>query len=244
MPYEGSSVYDNSDFFEKYIQKRNKGNSPNDLLEKPYINALIGAIKGKTILDIGCGDGKYGKELLVKGATSYHGIDGSKNMIALATKNLNGLKATVNHLSIEDYNFPKERFDIILSRLVFHYIEDLIPVFKGIHSSLKKEGIFVFSVEHPIITSCSEAYHQKGKRGNWIVDNYFQNGERMNIWIGKEVIKYHRTITNYFQLFKNTGFELVELEESKPLKKYFKDLKEYERRRRIPLFMIFKLKKK
>ena len=86
MKYRGSSVYDNPDFFDKYIQKRKKGNSPNDLLDKPYLDMLIGQVHKKSILDIGCGDGIYGKELLVKGASSYYGIDGSKNMIRFILK--------------------------------------------------------------------------------------------------------------------------------------------------------------
>ena len=133
---------------------------------------------------------------------------------------------------------------LIISRLAFHYIKDLAPVFKGIDTSLKKGGIVVFSVEHPIITSCYEAYHQKVKRGNWIVDNYFKSGERINNWIGKDVVKYHRTIAEYFQLFQKTGFNLVQLEESKPDKANFTNLVEYERRSRIPLFLFFKLEKK
>ena len=243
MPYKGASLYDNQDFFEKYIQKRQKGNTPNDLLEKPYIDILLGNVEGKYILDIGCGDGSYGKALLVKGAKFYHGIDGSQNMIRLAQQHLAQQNVLLDKKNIETFDFPIAAFDLIFSRLAFHYVKDLAPVFKGIYKSLKSEGIFVFSVEHPIITSCYEAYHQKEKRGNWIVDNYFKSGERINKWIGKEVVKYHRTIAEYFQLFEETGFKVVKVEESKPKKSNFTNQLEYERRNRIPLFMFFKLKK-
>ncbi len=64
MNYTGYLAYDDDTFFEKYNQKRSRGNTPNELIEQPIINELLGDISGKKILDLGCGDGKYGVELL------------------------------------------------------------------------------------------------------------------------------------------------------------------------------------
>ena len=60
MKYKSYSVYDDEDFFEKYNQKRRKDNSPNELIEQPIIDELLGVITEKKILDLGCEDGKYG----------------------------------------------------------------------------------------------------------------------------------------------------------------------------------------
>ncbi len=46
---------------------------------------------------------------------------------------------------------------------------------------------------------------------------------------------------DYFKLFKRAGFQMSELRESKPVKSNFTNIEEYERRSRIPLFMMFKL---
>lgn len=80
-------------------------------------------------------------------------------------------------------------------------------------------------------------------RGHWIVDNYFSDGKRINTWINKEVIKYHKTIEQYWTLFKQAGFEITEIRESKPIASNFEDSYEFKRRKRVPLFMIFKLTK-
>ena len=90
MPYKSFTVYDDEDFFEKYTQKRSRGHSPNELIEQPIIDELIASVKGKKILDLGCGDGKYGITLLDRGARLYHGIEGSQKMVSLAKKNLQG----------------------------------------------------------------------------------------------------------------------------------------------------------
>ncbi len=243
MEYKNYQVYDDDTFFEKYNQKRKKGDSPNELIEQPIIDELIGQVKGKKILDLGCGDGKYGAELLKKGAKQYHGIEGSYKMASLARENLKCDNSIVEENDIEKAKLKRLEYDLVLSRLVLHYIEDLEMLFKRIGLSLKDRGEFVFSVEHPIITSCYESYNKGIKRGDWIVDDYFDSGERINIWLGKKVVKYHKTLGEYWKIIKESSFEVIEIRESKPQQLNFKNIEEYQRRMRVPLFLIFKLKK-
>ncbi len=140
-------------------------------------------------------------------------------------------------------NFPTEQYDLVLSKLVLHYIEDLTEIFQRVSDSLRAAGAFVFSVEHPIITSCYDAYHQDKNHQHWIVDNYFVAGPRENLWLGANVIKYHRTFEDYFNLFQQAGLTLESLRESKPERRLFENVDEYERRRRIPLFLVVRVGK-
>ena len=64
MKYEGSSAYEEKDFLESFLQRRNRLESPNNSIEKPVIYELLGAFQNKRILDLGCGDALFGKELL------------------------------------------------------------------------------------------------------------------------------------------------------------------------------------
>jgi len=244
MKYKSFSVYDDAAFFEKYIQKRNLGNAPNERIEKPIMDELIGNVQGKNILDLGCGDGNYGRELLDKGAEAYTGIEGSKNMSNLAIEKLSGTNSKIIHQDIVDSNFGVEKYDLVLSRLVLHYIVDLTSLLQKIERSMIRNGYFVCSLEHPVITSCYDAYHSKAKRKNWIVDNYFTSGERVNTWNGKDVIKYHKTLEEYWSLFKQSNFDIIEIRESKPIESNFEDINDFQRRNRIPLFIFFKLMKK
>jgi len=165
-------------------------------------------------------------------------------MIRSAKTNLKGYHSKIEKQDIILHKFQIEKYDLVLSRLVLHYIKHLEQILEGIKNSLKVNGVFVCSMEHPIITSCYDSYHQKTKRESWLVDNYFSSGERVNIWIGKKVVKYHKTLEEYFQLSKNAGFEILDMRESKPIESNFEVKEEYERRMKIPLFIIFKLKRK
>lgn len=55
--------------------------------------------------------------------------------------------------------------------------------------------------------------------------------------------KYHRTVEDYFRLLQTTGFRIEELREAQPKRKNFYDTQTYERRKRIPLFLIFSTRK-
>ena len=77
MAFTESDVYNNTAFFEQYMKRRYRENSPNESIEKPVFFQLIGHVQGKQILDLGCGDAKFGAELLEKGCYSYTGIEGS-----------------------------------------------------------------------------------------------------------------------------------------------------------------------
>ena len=81
-------MYDN--FGKEYVKTR-KENSPerayNEYMELPAMIEAVGNIKGKKLLDIGCGAGIHIEKYLKKG-TICEGIDISETMIELARKNV------------------------------------------------------------------------------------------------------------------------------------------------------------
>ncbi|ACA54807.1 class I SAM-dependent methyltransferase [Clostridium botulinum] len=60
--------------------------SYNDLLEQQAINKLLPDVKGKMILDIGCGCGHNSFLFAQNGAKKVVGIDLSQNMLEVAKK--------------------------------------------------------------------------------------------------------------------------------------------------------------
>lgn len=241
MHYRGSEFYDNDSNFKNYMERRNRQENANDTLEKPVISKLIGCVDGLKILDLGCGDAKFGVELLQNGCAAYVGIEGSRNMVQAAAKTLAGSGGAVVHATLEEWESPPDTFDLVLSRLVIHYIQDVRSVFRKIEQTLKPGGKFVFSVEHPVITSTLQP---SGTRGNWIVDHYFIEGYREQQWMGGTVYKYHRTVEDYFSALQEAGFDIEQLRESRPERNCFQNEETYERRLRIPLFLFFSAVKK
>ncbi|MGG3942587.1 class I SAM-dependent methyltransferase [Peribacillus psychrosaccharolyticus] len=243
MEYRGSSVYDNDDFLSTYLMRRKRQASPNNILEKPVLLQLIGEVRGKKVLDLGCGDAEIGKELLEAGCSFYEGVDGSVNMVGKAQQALTSESSRIHLASMEDWDFPRESYDLVISRLALHYLEDLQKVVQQIHHSLKPGGHFIFSVQHPILTSSINNPEGEQKRSSWLVDDYFKIGNRTEKWMGKDVIKYHRTIEEYFRIINDCGFRVSTLKECTPQRKYFTSEEEYLRRMRVPIILLMSCEK-
>lgn len=243
MADNGSSFYEKEDFFNHFLSRRNRDESPNNTIEEPVILDLIGNVSGMRVLDLGCGDGRFGAALLEKGCRHYDGIDGSTNMVNAAFKTLYGTPNTVRQVYLEEWTASDEAYDLILSRMVFHYLSDIRQLFKDVYASLSAGGQFVFSVQHPVLTSSPGSAKASGQRGAWLVDDYFKTGRRVEPWINKDVVKYHRTTEDYFAALTGAGFMVEGLRECAPQSKRFATNEEFHRRQRIPLFLVFSCRK-
>lgn len=234
----GPSFYDDEEVFATYARHRRRADSPNETLEKPVILELVHPIAGQRVLDLGCGDAMIGRTLLEHGAASYLGVEGSHRMAALASQTLQGTAGEVIQQQIEGWGYPAAAFDLVLARLSLHYIADLAPILASIAQTLTPAGRLIFSVEHPVITSCDRGWAPGSPRQDWVVDDYFSTGIRVTSWLGGTVQKYHRTIEDYVRLLQAAGFQLDALREAQPRREHFPDESTYARRMRIPLFLI------
>lgn len=241
MRHSGSQFYDQEEVFRNYQQRRSWNENANDTIEKPIMMDLIDSVAEQNILDLGCGNASFGNDLLDLGALSYTGIEGSANMFEMSKKTMNRPSGQVIHTTIEEWDYPESHFHLVVSRLAIHYLADIDSLFHKVHKSLANEGTFVFSIEHPVITS---SYTQpEGSKQTWLVDNYFHTGKREQYWLGATVLKYHRTIEDYFSSLQSAGFHIASLRESKPRPENFETIETYKRRMRIPLFLFMKAKK-
>ena len=240
--YSGQDFYDDPTVFKKYLQHRQRIESPNETIEKPIILELTQTIQGD-VLDLGCGYGDLSVDLIDQGIHHYTGIDASDNMIRLALSQFASPVTTFLRANIEEWAFPHKSFDWVISRLVFHYLDDLDQLFNQLHHTLREKGQLVFSVEHPLITSSMHLPVKNEEKKEWVVDQYFELGRRSQKWMDGLVIKYHRSLEEYWRLLTKNGFQVKEIREGCPLAKHFSSEEEYEKRKKIPRFLIVKANK-
>ena len=82
----------------------------------------------------------------------------------------------------------------------------------------------MFSVEHPVFTAYGTQdwyYDEEGNILHFPVDNYYYEGKRKAVFLGEEVIKYHRTLTTYLNTLLTHGFELCQVVEPQPPESMF-----------------------
>ena len=127
------------------------------------------------MLDLGCGYGWHCKYAVQMGAARVLGIDASRKMIARAKEINADEKIRYEVCGLEEYDYPEDTCDLVISNLVLHYIEDLEEVYRKVRRTLKKGGCFLFNIEHPVFTAGIREdwiYDKNGEPLYWPVDNY------------------------------------------------------------------------
>jgi SAM-dependent methyltransferase len=236
----GGAFYDAGDSFDRYREAAAPGpESANHVMEEPAVTEALGDPRGLRVVELGCGDGAFGRRLLDAGCASYLGIDGSDRMVAAARVALAGTAGEIRQEPIEGMTLTPAAFDLVVSRMALHYVADLDAALAACHACLAPAGRILLTVTHPVITSHDARPDTEQRRGNWVVDDYFTPGPREQRWLGGRVLWHHRTVEDHVASLIRAGFELTRLSECPPRPERFgDDAAELARRRRIPLFLL------
>ena len=213
------NIYDNQTFFDAYAQMSRSRDGLAGAGEWRQFRDLFPDMSGMRVLDLGCGYGWHCKYAAERGAASVLGIDLSEKMIARAREINGDERITYRICGLEEYEYPEEEYDCVVSNLALHYIEDLDAVYQKIHRTLKPGGIFLLNIEHPVFTAGVNEdwiYDKDGNPEYWPVDDYYYPGERSTLFLGERVRKYHHTLTQILMGMLNTGFVLEAVEEAVP----------------------------
>ena len=206
------NIYDNETFYTGYKELRDKEAGLNEVLEIPAFRSLLPDLAGKVVLDLGCGFGKASKWYASQAAKRIVAVDISTKMIQRAKTEFSDDKIEYICTPMEEMNFAKDEFDLILSSLAFHYVKDYKALIAKISTWLKPGGCLIFSQEHPIVNAkkVSEGWfmNEAGQKLHWILDNYKEEGKREQHWFVDGVIKYHRTIETVVNTLIDNGLAI------------------------------------
>ena len=211
---DGMNRYDNPDFFNEYASMSRSRYGLDGAGEWHQLKPLFPELSGKMVLDPGCGYGWHCKFAADRGAATVLGIDQSVRMIGEAMRRnaSDGIEYRV--CGIHEYDYPECRYDLVVSNLVLHYVEDLEEVYRLVHRTLKPGGTFLFNIEHPTFTA--GVRQQFAADGTWPVTDYYCPGQRTTNFLGYEVTKYHHTLTQILNGLLRKGFTIQAVEEAMP----------------------------
>ena len=193
------NIYDDAGFFAGYSSLERFGAGWERAMEHDDLLALMPSATGRRVLDLGCGAGQLAHYLAVAGASEVVGVDVSERMLALARARWAHPQLSYQRAAIEELAFPLARFDLVVSSLAFHYIDDYAGLAGRIAGWLAPGGVLVFSTEHPIFTARlpGEGWvlDTAGRRMRWGLDGYAEEGTREEHWFVPGVRKVHRTLS-------------------------------------------------
>lgn len=212
-------IYDNEAFFAAYGEMPRSREGLSAAGEWSRFRGLFPGLEGKRVLDLGCGYGWHCAYAARMGADFVLGLDASKKMIekARAEHSAPAIRYEVGDLA--SYSCPPETYDLVLSNLALHYVEDLTAVYRTVFRALRPGGCFLFNIEHPVFTAGvgqDWVYDGAGNALYWPVDGYYRPGPRQTRFLGQAVTKQHHTLTQILNPLPQLGFRLTAVEEAMP----------------------------
>jgi len=205
----------------------------------PFYKNELHQIRPNNTIDIGCGTGHLIKYLADE-LKFVIGIDPSKGMADIAT-NVVGDYATIYWSTVEKFE-TEIKFDLALSHLCLHTVNDLSSFLLAVHHLLNIDGSFIFSIPHPCFWNNYKSCISKDSY------NYMEEKEvEMTLTITKDkinemVVPYiHRPLSSYFRLLVNSDFLVEEFHEVFPPQDV-QDL--YDKPWQEPRYIIIKCRKK
>lgn len=225
------------DAFEKLAERYSEKASTkphNAYYEWPATRALLGEVKGKRVLDAGCGPGHYAAWLQEQGAEVV-GVDISEKMLDLARKRLgNKVKLHQADVSVPMPFLAEGSFDMVLAALFLDYIRNWSAPFHEFHRVLKRDGRFILSLHHP--------FNDFAKKGN----NYHETELIEYVWRGfggepVTVPSYRRPLGAIAGALAGAGFIIERIVEPLPTEEFRRaDPEDYAVLSREPGFLVIR----
>ncbi len=173
---------------------------------------LIGDIKDKTFLDIGCGSGRSIAYLIQNGAKKVYGLDLSRRQLEEARSFNAPWTKDGNIVYLEgkmEDKFDIGRVDCVVSVYAIGWTVSPENTFKNIYERLKPGGKFIWSWDHTFFT---DIRYDQGS-GNFIViysyhdedpiilENWRKEGARAHIT--------YRKTSSWFRYLRDAGFDIT-----------------------------------
>ncbi len=205
----------------------------------------IGDVSGKTVIDIGCGEGRFCRLLAGRGA-AVTGVDLTEPLIERA-RALGGEAETYAVGDAENLaGVPDASFDVAVSYIVLVDLLDYRRSVREAYRVLRPGGRFVVCTIHPMRSAVlgPETWVRDGDRKlHYRLDNYADEGPREFEWWDRTFVNMHWTLSSHVSAFLDAGFVLEALQEPTPSEEQLAAHPDFDDELRVPNFIIFALRR-
>ena len=202
-------------------------------LNNPEFLPFIGDVRGRQVLDAGCGEG-YNTRMLARQGARMTGVDLSDRMIALAEEEERRAPLGIRYVNTsyaELGMFDEAAFDTVVSFMALMDGPRFDLAMKECGRVLRPGGTLAFSLMHPCFITKGSRWirDEHGEKVSWVVSRYFDPAHWVERWRFTDapadapqfaVPRFDRTLSEYLNAVMDAGFTLRKLSEPRPSLEY------------------------
>ena len=176
---------------------------------------LLGDLKGKKVLELGCGGAQCSIAFAKQGATAI-GVDFSSTQLAHARRlcERDEVRVELRQGDLADLAFLRaDSIDLVFSAYAFGYVEDLNRVFRQVHRVLKVGAPLVFSLTHPAYDMVDD----DAEPALLVRRSYFDRAPIDFEWGGIPFTAYHHTFAELYMGLARASYKVDLIVEPEPL---------------------------
>lgn len=192
----------------------------NNYVVNPHVIDLVGTVQGKTLLDIGCGFGRYLEIFRQYNPSKLVGCDISANQIeSCRSKFENDNRVELHHLDFTNVDsiipLGNNRYDIIYSVFVILYMVTLKEIegfFDNCYRCLNLDGrMIIGTLDIASATAVPDVFEVLNFPVTALNNNQYDDGSPIQIQItdGCIVTSFQRDFTTLQKIMKQVGFKKI-----------------------------------
>ncbi|MEK6959748.1 MAG: class I SAM-dependent methyltransferase [Nanoarchaeota archaeon] len=189
-----------SSLVEEFVESAGTYNGYN---RAKYYSMLDFDLTGKSLLDIGCGDG-YDLDMFRRRGAVVHGIDASSEMVRRARVRVPS--GQVSQGLMEDIPYRSSAFDFVVSKYAVQASVDVPGVLTEMDRVLRPGGMLAYLAVHPLRQFLEKRKHPKDYFIQEVVDSVFFEGRL-------SVREPTHTLNEYLSPWFFTHYDLLHFEE-------------------------------
>jgi len=186
-----------------------------------------GNVRGSRVLDMGCGQGFFSRQLAQAGAEVV-GVDLSERQVANAARHERekplGIEYIVMDATQVADRWGEGSFDMVTACMSLHDMPEPGRALKAAHRLLKGNGRCVFSAVHPVMDAPVRAWERdsSGRKTMYKIGRYFDEGPAVCHWYMARLDRYwttpivRLTIDGWSRLAAEAGFLIRRIYEPRP----------------------------
>ena len=171
----------------------------------------------RSVLDVGCGEGRFCRMLKRKGVAGVTGLDPTPGLIAAARQRDGGGEYVQG--TAEQLPFSSGSFDLVVSYLSLIDIPDIQVAISGMARVLKPGGALLIANLTSFNTACVDGGWVKdrdGQRVHYPIDHYLEERATWIEYRDIRVVNHHRPLSFYMQALLEAGLGLSYFDEPSP----------------------------